>query len=72
MKVRPTLDELRALAPAERLAAIAAIAQLAEAARPLRDEAIREMRATGRYTIDQIAEAAEVSPATVKIVVRGQ
>ncbi|MBL7499649.1 hypothetical protein I6A84_13045 [Frankia sp. CNm7] len=61
-----TLDDLRTLA--ERV-------QKAErdltAARRERDDAIREVRAAGGHTVPAIADAAGVSLATAKIVLRG-
>lgn len=70
MQVHPTLDQIRALPAAERLAVIAELAERVEEARPLRDAAIRELRAAGGHTVDQLAAAAHVSTATVKIVLR--
>jgi DNA-binding transcriptional regulator YiaG len=42
-----------------------------DAARQSRDEAIREVRRNTAHTVPEIAEAAGVSQATVKTVIRG-
>ncbi|MEU7902995.1 hypothetical protein [Actinoplanes sp. NPDC049118] len=62
----PTLDELRELATRVR-DATAALDDL----RRERDKLIREVRLTGEHSVPEIADAAGVSPATVKTVVRG-
>ena len=42
-----------------------------DALRQRRDEAIRDVRRSGSYTVREIADAAGVSEATVKAVIRG-
>jgi predicted transcriptional regulator len=61
-----SLDDLRELARQVN-DATAALEEL----RQRRDEAIREVRRTGLHTVREIAEAAGVSEATVKAVIRG-
>lgn len=61
-----TLDDLRALAARVRQAE-----QVLADARRERDQGIRDVRSQGRHTVAEIADAADVSPATVKIVIRG-
>lgn len=62
-----SLDDLRALAARVR----AAEGDL-DAARRERDEVIRELRTATQHTVPELAEAAGVSQATVKAVVRGR
>ena len=62
----PTLDDLRQLAEQVRVAA-ATLDEL----RLRRDEAIRLVRKETSHTVPQIADAAGVSEATVKTVIRG-
>lgn len=69
---RPSLDAIRAMEPGQRLAALATLSRDADEGRKLRDQTMRELRASGRHTIAQIAEMAGVSLATAKIVLRGQ
>lgn len=72
----PTLDEIRQIKePPERLGrladTLAAAEQYVIEIRKLRDDTIKEYRATdGTVTARQIAEAAKVSIATVKAVLR--
>lgn len=61
-----TLDDLRELAARVR-AAEAAL----DDARAERDRVIRELRQGTPHTVPELAQAAGVSPATVKTVVRG-
>ncbi|HEY8455756.1 MAG TPA: hypothetical protein VIL34_09185 [Actinopolymorphaceae bacterium] len=61
-----SLDDLRKLAEQVREAT-----QVLEDLRRRRDEAIREVRRTTKHTVPEIAEAAGVSQATVKTVIRG-
>lgn len=61
-----TLDDLRKLAEQVRNAT-----QLLEDLRQQRDEAIRHVRRTTNHTVPEIAEAAGVSQATVKTIIRG-
>lgn len=61
-----TLEDLRTLAEKVRTAT-----EALEAARQQRDEAMREVRRATDHTVPQIADAAGVSQATVKTVVRG-
>ncbi len=63
---RRTLDDLRALGERVRTAEKAL-----DDARRERDETIREVRAASGHTVPEIAEAAGVSLATAKIVLRG-
>jgi DNA-binding MurR/RpiR family transcriptional regulator len=60
------LDDLRKLAERVREAT-----QELEDLRLQRDEAIRNARRTTQHTVPEIAEAAGVSQATVKTVIRG-
>lgn len=66
MAKRRTLDDLRALAGTVREAE-----QNLNDARRERDQAIRDVRSQGGHTVAEIADAADVSPATVKVVIRG-
>lgn len=61
-----SLAELRKLG-----AQVQAAERALSEARRVRDDAIRDVRRTTRHTVDEIAEAAAVSPATVKSVTRG-
>lgn len=61
-----TLDDLRELGKRARVAEGAL-----EVARQERDEAIREVRRSTSHTVPEIADAAGVSQATVKAVIRG-
>jgi DNA-binding MarR family transcriptional regulator len=61
-----TLDDLRTLAERVRAASEALDALRAE-----RDDAIRAIRKSTGHTVPEIANAAGVSQATVKTVVRG-
>lgn len=61
-----TLDDLRTLAERVRAASEALDALRAE-----RDDAIRAVRKSTGHTVPEIADAAGVSQATVKTVVRG-
>jgi DNA-binding MarR family transcriptional regulator len=60
------LDELRKLANEVRSAS-----QALEDLRQQRDELIRDVRRTTDHTVPEIADAAGVSQATVKAVIRG-
>ncbi|WP_043590196.1 hypothetical protein [Frankia sp. BMG5.23] len=62
----PNLDALRALAEKVETAE-----RTLDDARRERDEAIRDVRKATTHTVDEIAEAARVSPSTVKTVIRG-
>jgi F0F1-type ATP synthase membrane subunit b/b' len=62
----PTLDDLRAAAERVRVAAKAL-----DDIRQQRDDLIRDVRRTTKHTVPEIADAAGVSPATVKTVIRG-
>jgi signal transduction histidine kinase len=61
-----TLDDLRTLA--ER---VEEATQKLDQVRADRDDAIRDVRKSTSHTVPEIAEAAGVSQATVKTVVRG-
>ncbi|MGX6604566.1 hypothetical protein ACWKSP_20905 [Micromonosporaceae bacterium Da 78-11] len=61
-----TLDDLRTLA--ER---VQEATQKLDQVRADRDDAIRDVRKSTTHTVPEIAEAAGVSQATVKTVVRG-
>jgi len=61
-----TLEDLRKLGKRVREAG-----QALEDLRQQRDAAIRDVRRTTGHTVPEIAEAAGVSPATVKAVIRG-
>ncbi|WP_030440886.1 hypothetical protein [Actinoplanes subtropicus] len=61
-----TLDDLR-----KSSLRVKAAEQELEAARLDRDDLIRDVRRTTKHTVPEIAEAAGVSQATVKTVVRG-
>jgi DNA-binding NarL/FixJ family response regulator len=61
-----TLDDLRKLADRVRAASDAL-----DDLRQKRDEAIRDVRRSTGHTVPEIADAAGVSQATVKTVVRG-
>jgi hypothetical protein len=61
-----TLDDLRKLGQQVRDAG-----QALEAARQERDQVIRDVRRTTQHTVPEIADAAGVSQATVKTVIRG-
>jgi len=61
-----TLEALRDLADQ-----MEAAKQTLELVRQKRDEAIRAVRQTTNHTVTEIADAAGVSEATVKTVVRG-
>ncbi|ONH33653.1 hypothetical protein [Pseudofrankia asymbiotica] len=60
------LDDLRELAEGVRDAE-----QTLDTARRNRDEGIRDVRRAGQHTVAEIAEAADVSEPTVRVVVRG-
>jgi len=62
----PTLEDLRAAAERVREAAKAL-----DDIRQQRDDLIRDVRRTSEHTVPEIAEAAGVSQATVKTVIRG-
>ncbi len=62
----PSLDELRTLAVQVRK-----VSQELEELRQRRDDAMRAVRRTTEHTVPEIAEAAGVSQATVKTVIRG-
>ncbi len=61
-----TLEDLRKLADRVKEAS-----QALDELRDRRDKAIREVRRSTDHTVPEIAEAAGVSPATVKTVIRG-
>lgn len=61
-----TMDDLRELG-----AQVEAAERGLNDARRTRDQAIRDVRLHTRHTVAEIAEAARVSPATVKSVTRG-
>ncbi|GAA0720635.1 hypothetical protein Drose_06905 [Dactylosporangium roseum] len=62
----PTLDDLRAAAERVRAAD-----QALDDIRQERDDLIRDIRRSTDHTVPEIAEAAGVSLATVKTVIRG-
>lgn len=61
-----TLDDLRKLARQ-----VSDATATLDALRQRRDQAIRDVRRAGVHTVREIAEAAGVSEATVKAVIRG-
>lgn len=66
MTIAPTLDTLRPLG-----AKVQAAETAMDEARRERDEMIRQVRRATDHTIREIAEAAGISEATVKTVIRG-
>lgn len=66
MTIAPTLDALRPLG-----AKVQAAETAMDEARRERDEMIRQVRRATDHTIREIAEAAGISEATVKTVIRG-
>jgi len=68
---RPTLEQIARLPARDRLTVLAALIADAEAALPLRDDAMRQLRRETRLTLAEIAELAGVSLATTKTVLRG-
>jgi predicted transcriptional regulator len=66
MSTPPTLGDLQKLG-----SKVEEAERALDEARRSRDEAIRDVRRHTRYTVAEIAEAAGVSPGTVKAVTRG-
>lgn len=60
------LDELRKLAKEVRIAG-----ETLDKLRQQRDELIRDVRRTTEHTVPEIADAADVSQATIKTIIRG-